>query len=160
MSTSSVSTSRRPAAFSRLAEGDAGPARRLAAWKRRLAGAWEGVRVLDVNAPMADATGGDGAPGAGPRSPRGLGPEDVAVQLYDGPVDSQGHITGGTAVDMSLAVTGGESAGPSGAAPDGVYLYTGTIPSSSALHGYSIRIMPRHPDLPHPFQPGLITWAS
>ncbi len=147
--------------FSRLAEGDAGPARRLAAWKRRLAGAWEGVRVLDVNAPMADATVGMELPVQARVHLGGLGPEDVAVQLYDGPVDSQGHITGGTAVDMSLAVTGGESAGPSGAAPDGVYLYTGTIPCrSSGLHGYSIRIMPRHPDLPHPFQPGLITWAS
>ncbi|MDQ3702639.1 MAG: alpha-glucan family phosphorylase [Chloroflexota bacterium] len=149
--------------FVQLAEGDAGVARHLAAWKHRLAGAWGGVRVLDVDAPMADATVGMELPVRARIHLGELRPEDVAVELYDGPVDAQGHITGGTAVGMTFAAPEGEGAGALNGPSDrhGVYPYVGAIPCrTSGLHGYSIRVMPHHPDLPHPFQPGLITWAS
>ena len=29
----------------------------------------------------------------------------------------------------------------------------------SGLHGYTVRVLPRHPDLASPFQSGLISWA-
>jgi hypothetical protein len=28
------------------------------------------------------------------------------------------------------------------------------------LNGYTVRVLPAHPDLPTPFQPGLIVWAA
>jgi starch phosphorylase len=30
----------------------------------------------------------------------------------------------------------------------------------SGLHGFSIRVLPFHPDLQTPFVPGLIAWAA
>lgn len=30
----------------------------------------------------------------------------------------------------------------------------------SGLHGFTVRVLPRHPDLATPFVPGLITWAG
>ena len=44
----------------------------------------------------------------------------------------------------------------------GKYLFeAAAVPcASSGLHGYTVRVLPRHPDLANPFLPGLITWAD
>jgi glycogen phosphorylase len=41
-------------------------------------------------------------------------------------------------------------------------LYEAAVPpcSMSGLHGYTVRVLPCHPDLKAPFIPGLITWAG
>jgi starch phosphorylase len=50
---------------------------------------------------------------------------------------------------------------PKAAAKDGMHTYEGAVPCrTSGLHGYSIRVIPSHPDLISPFEPGLVTWAS
>jgi len=39
------------------------------------------------------------------------------------------------------------------------HLFVGTLEcSASGRHGYAVRILPGHPDLASPFEPGLITW--
>ena len=87
-----------------------------------------------------------------------LAPDDVSVQLYGGSVDAQGNIAGGEVLEM--AVDAADGAGGN-ASQDGVLTYTGAIPCrSSGLHGYSVRVVPRHPDLANPYEPGLVTWAS
>jgi starch phosphorylase len=147
--------------FSHLTAGGAEASRRLAAWKERVARAWGHVRVVDVQAPKVDATVGMELPVQARVQLGELRPEDVLVQLYDGPVDAQGSIIQGQAVDMSVVeprVAGGAGAGVGAA--DGVYTYSGAIPCrSSGLHGYSIRVLPRHADLASPFATGLIAWA-
>jgi hypothetical protein len=46
-------------------------------------------------------------------------------------------------------------------AENGAFTYTGAVPCrSSGLFGYSVRVVPRHPDLPNPFESGLVTWAA
>jgi starch phosphorylase len=140
--------------YTHLAAGDGGAARALASWKRRLAASWEAVRILDVRAPMADATVGMDLPVQAIVHLGELRPEDVAVQLYDGPVDAQGNIVAGKAAEMTVSGQEGEHG-------KGVYAYDGAIPCrSSGLHGYSVRVLPRNADLPHSYQPGLITWAG
>jgi starch phosphorylase len=140
--------------YTHLAAGDGGAARALASWKRRLAASWEAVRILDVRAPMADATVGMDLPVQAAVHLGELRPDDVSVQLYDGPVDAQGNIVAGKAVEMTVSGEEGEHG-------KGVYAYDGAIPCrSSGLHGYSVRVLPRHADLPHSYQPGLITWAG
>jgi starch phosphorylase len=40
------------------------------------------------------------------------------------------------------------------------WLYRGTIPCrSSGQHGYTVRVLPRHPDLANLFEPGLVCWS-
>ncbi len=40
------------------------------------------------------------------------------------------------------------------------WLFKGTIPCrSSGQYGYAVRVLPRHPDLGNPFEPGLVVWG-
>jgi starch phosphorylase len=45
---------------------------------------------------------------------------------------------------------------------DGSYLFEADSPlwRGSGLNGYTVRVLPAHPDLSTPFQPGLIAWAA
>jgi hypothetical protein len=39
-------------------------------------------------------------------------------------------------------------------------VFTGSIPcTTSGMHGYRVRVLPRHSDLASPFEPGLVTWG-
>jgi glycogen phosphorylase len=43
---------------------------------------------------------------------------------------------------------------------NGEYVFTGAIPlRSSGQHGYAVRVLPRHPSLANPFEPGLVCWG-
>jgi len=78
-------------------------------------------------------------------------PDDVAVQLFHGVVDSFADITNPRTVPMSH--DGRPEGSPS-------WAFQGTIPCrSSGQHGYAVRVLPRHPDLGNPFEPGLLTWG-
>jgi starch phosphorylase len=80
-----------------------------------------------------------------------LGPQDVAVELYQGLLDDKGQIPDGEVIAMS----GTQSDS------DGSHLFVGAIPCrTSGLHGYTLRILPRHEDLSNPYEPGLILWAD
>jgi starch phosphorylase len=156
-----------------VADGGAA-ARALAAWKQRLRAEWPNVRVEAVDAPGGDVAVGIDLPVRARVHLGGLSPDDVSVQLYDGPVDAQGNIAGGQAVEMVVdgpahvdgadaanggdGFDGGTTAATGGS--EGTYTYAGTIPCrSSGLHGYSVRVLPRHADLANPFEPALVTWA-
>jgi starch phosphorylase len=128
-------------------------AKALAAWKRRVQQGWAQVRVEM------------GGAGAGADWPIGsemqikarvylgsLTPEDVTVQVYMGRVNADGEIVEATATPMQVNL--GESAA-------GNYAFeAGIVPGvHSGLHGYTVRVLPRHPDLTSPFLPGMILWA-
>ena len=39
--------------------------------------------------------------------------------------------------------------------------YRGSIACrSSGQYGFVVRVLPRHGDLPHPFEPGLVSWGA
>jgi starch phosphorylase len=80
-----------------------------------------------------------------------LEPQDVAVELYQGLLDDKGQIPGGEVIAMSCVQSDG----------DGSHLFVGDIPCrASGLHGYALRVLPRHEDLSNPYEPGLILWAD
>ena len=79
-----------------------------------------------------------------------LAPEDVLVQIYEGPLDTREEIVADQILEMSVAETLGE----------GDYEYQVGIPCrASGQRGYALRVLPRHPDLTNPFEPRLILWA-
>ncbi len=81
-----------------------------------------------------------------------IAPENVMVQLYEGSMDGEGEISDGYAHDMTL--TGSSDRG------EGWFEYAVAIESTiTGQHGYTVRMIPRHPDLANPLQLGLITWA-
>ena len=78
-----------------------------------------------------------------------VNPEDLAVQLYAGPVNSRGEIEQPQAMQMTYSKK---------MAPDR-HLFIGKFDCRiSGRQGFAIRIVPGAADLATPFEPGLIVW--
>jgi glycogen phosphorylase len=127
-------------------------ARALAAWRTRVQAAWPRVAVqaAEAEAP-AHLRIGDSIRTRARVFLAGLAPEDVTVQLYVGRVDARGDLTEAEPVTMQRL----------GPAADGSYTFEAmaALGRRSGLSGFTVRVLPAHPDLVTPFQPGLITWA-
>ncbi|HVL82653.1 MAG TPA: alpha-glucan family phosphorylase [Actinomycetota bacterium] len=82
-----------------------------------------------------------------------LEPSDVEVQLLHGPVEGDGEMSRSSVEVMSVAA-GGARAG-------GTYVYETTFPVQRAgRYGFTIRVVPSHPDLPSATSLGLVAWAG
>ena len=78
-----------------------------------------------------------------------LGPDQVQVELYHGSLSSTGAIVDPVRVEMKA-----------GALKGGAYDYSVQIRcEKTGQLGYAVRVLPKHPDLVHPFLPGLVRWA-
>jgi len=126
-------------------------AKNLASWKRRLRTLWPEIRIIEVKGdPRDDFKVGDVMQVRAQVRLSQLNPEDVAVELYQGPLDARGEITNPRVVPMS----------PTGAAKGDVHEFSGSLePGTSGRHGYTIRILPKNPDLAAPNKEGLVLWA-
>jgi starch phosphorylase len=127
-------------------------AKGLAAWKARVRAHWSQIRVEAVETePLTEVQVGGEFPVQARVYLGALTPEDIAVELYMGQVDASGEIEGAAATAM-------EPVGPDG---DGSYLYQASAVTcrESGMHGYTVRVLPYHPDLTTSFLPGLIAWA-
>jgi starch phosphorylase len=77
-------------------------------------------------------------------------PKHVRVQAYYGETDN-GSIKRPATVDLS----------DSQPSTDGCYLYRGEIPApESGTYGFSVRVVPTHPNLTQKHELRLITWAK
>lgn len=126
-------------------------AKSLSQWKRKLAADWAGVRVENIEAddgrelPVGSEVGVRAQVHLG-----GVRPEDVAVELYHGRIDPNGMLVEGSCEEMKC----GDHL------DNGYFRYEGRIPCRrSGQHGYAIRVVPRHPDLVHRYDTGLICWS-
>ncbi len=137
--------------YRELGSADAAKARTVAAWKQRVLENWSKVWV-EVERPEL--------PGEiridTPLTVRarvylgGLAPEDVAVELYLGRLDADGAFQQALPVEMRKAGEAG-----------GAWLFeaSGVKCTESGRHGFTVRVLPSHPDLVTQFLPGLIAWA-
>ena len=126
--------------------------RSLAVWLGRVEQEWRRVRIESV-----ERSGGATLPAGSRVRARarlqlgGLEPGEVAVELYIGRLSSTGEIVEATSFPMAAT----SSYGPGG------YTFEVEAPCArSGLHGYTIRVRPKHPDLAVPFIAGLICWAD
>jgi len=78
----------------------------------------------------------------------GLSPADLRVQIYNGGVDADGHITGGTPLDMKhMGMSGAE------------HLYEGTIECcDSGSRGFAVRVIAHHEDAILPYEQPWVVW--
>jgi starch phosphorylase len=128
-------------------------ARALAAWKARVERNWAQVRIQAVHAAwdrevqVGDKLGIQVSVQLGE-----LAPEDVTIEVYMGRVDVNGEIVDAEATALTS----------SGKDEEGNHLFEAkAIPcEKSGLHGYTVRVLPHHPDLVTPLLPGLIVWAE
>jgi starch phosphorylase len=125
-------------------------ARALAGWRTKVRQAWGSVRVTNVE------TEADGELRVGKefrvRASVALGPlrpEDVAVQIYAGPLGAEGTLHNASSEPMKVEGADGV-----------VHRFTAMVTCrASGRHGFAVRVLPNHPDLVHPFDEGLIAWA-
>ena len=138
--------------YQRLAENGMARARALAEWKSQVQNHWPEIRVESVEADTpAELQVGDELEVRAQVHLGPLGPQDVAVELCQGLLDDKGQIPGGEVIAMSHVQSD----------DGGRHLFVGAIPCrASGLHGYALRILPRHEDLSNPYEPGLILWAD
>jgi starch phosphorylase len=133
-------------------DGAAG-ARALAAWLCRTREAWPQVRIEAIEGgpnnslPVGARMRVRAHVQAGP-----LSRDDIAVELYLGPVTASGEIDSAATTRMQ----------PVERDSQGRWVYEAAAVSCnrSGLHGYTVRVLPRHPALASPFLPGLIAWAG
>jgi glycogen phosphorylase len=132
-----------------LAEG-AARGKALASWRARVLKAWTGVKVAEVDALAGPAMLGDERPITVSVDLGHLEPDDVAVQVLHGTVGAADEIQ--QPEELTLTHEGGDGAGHA--------CYTGTFRCTSAgRYGFTVRVVPAHPDLPSPVELGLIAWA-
>jgi starch phosphorylase len=135
----------------RMDANDHAGARELASWKRHVIGAWSGVRVAAVSAETSTPELGSTQKVTATVLLGNLQPSDVAVQLLHGTVGP-----GQELVSPSIVTTG--FIGHDG---DGAARYEGEFPCDTAgSYGFTVRVVPNHPDLSSPMELGRVAWAS
>jgi glycogen phosphorylase len=126
--------------------------RALAAWKSGLSECWRQVGIkLEKISPNSEIELGQPIRARALVHLGSLKREDVRVELYLGRVDANGEIVDARTERMQPV----ESPAPG----DCLYECLVVPNSKSGLNGYTVRVLPDHPDLETPFLPGLIAWA-
>ncbi len=144
--------------YQRLAADHFAEAKALAAWKARVRDAWPGIKIVALDEDGAVLDGRSGREVAvGEQVPvtarvdlAGLDPADVLVEAFHSSLGNDGGLRTGRGVQLELA---GRS--------DGKYVYRGAVPArTSGLHGYAVRVLPRHEDVLVPNELPLIAWEE
>ena len=122
----------------------------LAQWRKKVLAAWREVRVESVDAPTDQLLRVGGEFPVTARVHLGtLGPADVAVEVCHGLLDSMGEIADPVATPLTAQSNGG-----------GSFTFTGVMPCpASGQFGLSVRVLPRHANLPNSFEPAVVTWG-
>ncbi len=138
--------------FEALDANGAVRARDLSAWLEHVRQEWPRVRIQTI-----EQTGGTGLRVGGNlhitvrAQLGGLKMDDVAVELYMGRLNAAQEIVDAAAIPMQPV--DGNTAG------EAVFAVEAPC-DRSGLHGYTVRIHPRHPDLTASALPSLICWAD
>jgi starch phosphorylase len=126
-------------------------AKGLSTWKHNLAGIWSSVRVDQVEAnDVGELPVGSKVQVRAKIHLGSVKPDDVAVELYHGRIDPHGQLLEGSAETMNCREH----------IENGSFWFDGQIPCTrSGQLGYAIRVVPKHPDLVHRYDTGLICWG-
>lgn len=141
------------ARYTELQADGAARTRALAAWLSRARAAWPQVRIEAVDNGQSPQINVNEALRVRARVRLGaLTPDDVSVELYMGPVNAAGELVKPVATAMQST----------GQDPGGVWAFEGAGSScaASGQWGFTVRVVPYHPDLAGSYPPGLIAWAD
>ena len=135
-----------------LAEDGAARAKELAKWRDRIHRDWPQVRIESISTDMPKQIQVGSKVVARARihlAP--LSPDEVAVELYCGKLDTKGEF--GDAVTVAMRHVGTEGEFHTFEATYGPITQSGQT-------GYTVRVLPYHKDLTGSFLPGYVTWAT
>jgi len=135
-----------------MAAGSWAKARDLAGWKARVAAAWPAVSLAGVDSDTAMLEVGATRTVGAVVSLGALSTDDVAVQLLHGQVGPSDELAESEIVEMALDGPGDEP---------GHHRFVGTFACErTGRHGFTVRVVPKHPDLPVPAEMGCVAWGS
>ncbi len=130
-------------------------ARALAGWKQGVTDAWDGVSIIAVDSDTSTLEIGAEREVSATVSLGSLSTDDVAVQLLHGQVGPNDELSDSQVTEMELA--GANPAEEAG----GHHRFVGTLTSErTGRHGFTLRVVPKNPDLPVPAEMGCVAWGS
>jgi starch phosphorylase len=136
--------------YKRLVKDGFAESKDLAAYLAKLRGAWSQVGVLSIESnakPIMQR--GDSLTVTACINLGSLAPEEVRVELYHGSVSNQGDLENARRTEMHPVAQQGDC-----------YKFQVRIDcADTGRQGHTVRILPNHPALVHPYVPGLIKWA-
>jgi starch phosphorylase len=132
-----------------IAKDNYAAARRLQRFKQHVNENWSQVRILDVKTekPPTPAVGDQMAVKTTVRI-GAIKPQDVVVELIIGKTK-----------DRLLIETKGFPLSITETLSDDTYVYAAVTTLTQGALGFTVRVRPAHPDLVHPFEVPLVTWA-
>ncbi|MBN1890528.1 MAG: alpha-glucan family phosphorylase [Thermoflexales bacterium] len=127
-------------------------ARLLTEWKEKASSNWPALKIVEITSEVHDEmTVGDTLVVRAWLELGELTPDDVRVELYHGAIDADGEILWPKITPL----------GPTGQVKRKRHEFVGAISTAtSGRHGYTVRVLPRHPDLGDPYKQDLILWAQ
>jgi starch phosphorylase len=133
-----------------LEADNAARARALALWKQKILANWANIRIVRVD---SDSSGpfkvGDTVQVTAMINLGNLSPSDISVEIYAGMVDADGSLFDANPVVMKWR--GEKQKG---------HIFEGSLTlTRSGKTGYSLRVLPTHPDMYNTQDLMLIKWA-
>ena len=131
-------------------------AKDLAKWKDRVSDDWGKVWIFDVKSNSDEPMrAGSTLEVEAHMSLGPLRPDEVTVELYHGPLDSNGNIMQARRTPMTLVSTT-EKKSPEFP----IHLFSGKItPQVTGQQGFAVRALPKYPNVDLRMEPGLIRWS-
>lgn len=135
----------------KLAAGNYAEGMKYAAWRGKVEDAWRNLDIRDVQFSQTNLRVGDEVEVTALVKLGMLSPQDVTVEVFYGKPNPRGEFQSGESVPMVAGQ----------ANPDGTVQFSARMRyHTSGDRGVSVRVLPTHPYLPSPFQPGIIRWAN
>ena len=125
--------------------------RALTAWNKKVNACWSKVHFTGVESGPTDGLAfGSRLQVTAEVYLDQLTSDDVVVEIFYGDLDRKGTLPEGETVDIECTKQ----------LANNVYRFEGAIPCErTGQQGFTVRVMPSHPDLAHRHDTGLITWA-
>ena len=125
--------------------------RRLSDWLQGLKSRWDGIKITAVRYENGHMVAlGDCVRINVEVFLNGLQPEEVAVDLYHGQVDSRVNFLSNEISKLDV----------DGCIDKQNYIFSGKIPCrETGRYGFVVRILPKHENLISPYQTGLVLWG-
>lgn len=136
--------------FNKLSNDNFSGARNLSAWRHRIKDQWQHLSVHEIDNSQVDLHKVGTKFHVRAKVHIGnLSPDDIDVQIYYGPMDSDWAIDKIHIVSMKPEKNENNN-----------WIFAGEVEcNASGQHGYRIRILPKHSDLANQLEPGLILWS-
>jgi starch phosphorylase len=137
-----------------LKENNWAKAKSLTAWKEKMKSNWGSINVVkfDTNGRTKELFVGQELTIKAEIDLGKFVPDDVEVQIYYGPLENENNPQSNATVVMNAE---------DDKSTDGYYKYSGNVKCKrTGRQGYTIRILPKHVMLSHPFELDVVYWAS